>query len=166
MTTPSAPDGPVFTAPHVAAPVGTLLSPLSTHDESTPRERRPLGAWALVLAVVAAVPAPAVAGFAGFRVARGAGPGLETMSSGAFDWRVLSPVREWVLLGEVSFWTGSVLGILALVLGIMGIARKRGRGAGIAAVIVAAIGPIVFAALVAVALAAGLAAGVPAGTSV
>lgn len=152
MTSPSAPTGPVFAAPHTAPPVGTLLSPPPAPDRG-----RPLGTWALVLSVVATILAPAVSGFAAFRVARGAGPGLEATASSAFDWRVLSPVREWVLLGEVAFWSGTVVGILALGLGIAGIATRRGRGAGIAAVVLSVIGPVVFGGLVALALLAGLA---------
>lgn len=157
MTTPSAPNGPVFAAPHAAPPVGTLLTP-----PPPSRRGRPLGTWALALSVVAAVLAPAVGGFAAFRSARGAAPGLTTMSSNGFDWRVLSPVRELVLLGEVAFWTGTAIGITALVLGIVAIVRRSGRGAGIAGLVLSVLGPIFFAVLTAIAIVAGLAT-VPAG---
>ena len=45
-----------------------------------------------------------------------------------FDWSMLTPVREWVLVGELAFWGGTVLGIWALVQGIIAIVKNRGRG--------------------------------------
>lgn len=71
------------------------------------------------------------------------------------DWRILSPVRDLVLLAEVCFWAGTVLGVTAFVLGIVATARDRGRAAGIAAIVVSALGPFLFAALVFLALTAG-----------
>lgn len=152
MTSPRTPDGPVFAAPHVALPVGTLLTP-----PPAGRRRRPLGTAALLLSIVATVLASAVGGFAAFRTARGAAPGLGTLSAGPFDWRVLSPVRDVVLLGEIAFWAGSVIGVAALVLGIVAAAVGSGRGAGIAAIVVSVLGPFVFGGLIAVGLFAGLA---------
>ncbi|MDR6692443.1 hypothetical protein J2X55_003387 [Microbacterium sp. 1154] len=161
MTTPSAPNGPAFAAPHAAPPVGTLLTP-----PKPTRRGRPLGAWALILSVVAAVLASAVGGFAAFRSARGAAPGLSTMSSNSFDWRVLSPVRDLVLLGEVAFWSGTVIGLTALTLGIIAIVRRSGRGAGIAGLVIAALGPAVFGGFTLIAIVAGLASAPTAGSSV
>lgn len=159
MTSPSAPNGPVFAAPHVAPPVGTLLAP------PPPRRRgRPLGTWALLLSIVATVLASAVGGFSAFRTARGAGPGLETVTSSTLDWRVLSPVRDIVLVGEIAFWAGTVIGVAALVLGIVATALGSGRGSGIAAIVVSAFGPLVFGGLVAAGLIAGLAT-MPAGVA-
>lgn len=152
MTSPSAPNGPVFAAPHVAPPVGELRTAPPAR-----RHRRPVGTWALLLSIVAGVLAPAVGGFAAYRGARGAAPGLASSTSTTFDWRILSPVRDLVLLAEVSFWTGTAIGITALVLGIVAIARRAGRGTGIAAVVVAALGPAVFTLLTVVAAVAGLA---------
>ncbi|MFJ4038103.1 hypothetical protein ACIPVB_08440 [Microbacterium sp. NPDC090007] len=149
MTTPSAPNGPVFAAPHVAPPTGSLTGPPTAR-----RRGRPVGTWALLLAIVATVLASAVGGFAAYRVARGAAPGVTETTT--FDWRILSPVRDLVLVGEVSFWSGTVIGIAALVLGIVAIARRAGRGAGIAAVVVSALGPAVFALLIVIAAVAGL----------
>ncbi len=152
MTSPSAPNGPVFAAPHVAPPVGELRTAPPAR-----RNRRPVGTWALLLSIIASVLASAVGGFAAYRVARGAAPGLASSTSTAFDWRILSPVRDLVLVGEVSFWAGTAIGITALVLGIVAIARRAGRGAGIAAVVVSALGPAVFTLLVVVAVVTGLA---------
>lgn len=159
MTSPGASNGPVFAAPHVAPPVGTLLAPPPLR-----RRARPLGTWGLLLSLAAAVLASAVGGFAAFSTARGAGPGLQTVTSATLDWRVLSPVRDVVLLGEVAFWAGTVLGVAALVLGIVAAARGAGRGAGIAAIVISALGPFVFGGLVAIGLVAGLAAGAGAAT--
>jgi hypothetical protein len=90
----------------------------------------------------------------------GAGAG-ERLASGAlgprFDWSILSPVRDWVLLLEIGFWAGTVLGVWALVQGIVAIVRRAGRGWAIAAVVCAALGPVVFGVVVQVLLVAGLA---------
>lgn len=71
----------------------------------------------------------------------------------------LSPVREWVLLGEVSFWIGTGLGIWAIIQGVVAIATGRGRTAAIVAVVVAVLGPVIFFAAAAIGLALGLDAG-------
>jgi hypothetical protein len=76
-----------------------------------------------------------------------------------FDWSVLSPVRDWVLLGETAFWVGTVLGLWALVQGIVALVTGRGRGAGIGAVVLAVTAPIAFVIAVNVFLAMGLATG-------
>ena len=80
-----------------------------------------------------------------------------------FDWSILTPVRDWVLLGEIAFWAGTVLGTWALVQGIVAIVKDRGRGWGIAAVVLAVIGPIAFAVGVQALLAAGFASGASVG---
>lgn len=152
MSTPSAPDGPVFAAPHVAPPVGTLLAP-----PPAPRRRRPLGTWALVLALCAGVLASAIAGFVAFRIARGAGPGLLAATPDTIDLRVLSPVRDLVLAGEITFWVATVVGVTSVVLGIVATVRGAGRGAGIAAIVIGVLGPIVFGLFVALALVGGVA---------
>lgn len=147
MTSPGLPD---FAAPYASAPVGTLLTP-----PPAPTRRGALGGVALVLSILAAIVASAVAGFATFWVGRGAGAEFLARGGQSVDWRLLSPVRDFVLLAEVSFWSGTVLGTSALVLGIVATARNAGRGPGIAAIVVAALGPAVFAALVVVALGVG-----------
>ena len=119
-----------------------------------------LGVVALVLAVLAAVGASIVGSYAGYSI--GLGTAREVMIDSTdfdFDWSILTPVRGWVLLGELAFWAGTILGIWAIVQGIVAIVKNRGRGWGIAAVVVAAIGPIVFATGVQAFLAAGFASG-------
>lgn len=160
MSSPSAPNGPVFAAPHVAPPAGTLLAP-----PPAARRGRPLGTWALLLALFAGVLASAVAGFVAFRIARGAGPGLHGASPSTIDLRVLSPVRDLVLVGEITFWTATVVGIAAVVTGIVAVVRASGRGAGIAAIVIGVVGPVIFALFVALALVGGIAT-LPGGTGV
>ena len=113
-----------------------------------------------MLALVAAVGASILAALASFNIGLGTGREIAMRALDAdFDWSILSPVRDWVLLGEVSFWAGTVLGITALVLGIVAIVTRRGRGTGIAAVVIAALGPVAFGAVVQGFLTAGFAAG-------
>jgi hypothetical protein len=64
-----------------------------------------------------------------------------------------------VLLGECAFWVGTVLGIWALVQGIVAIVRDRGRGLGIGAVVCALLGPVAFAIAANVFLSMGFASG-------
>ncbi|MBD3942405.1 hypothetical protein IF188_11915 [Microbacterium sp. NEAU-LLC] len=119
-----------------------------------------LGLTALVLALVATLGATVGGAIAGFNIGLGAGKGLAYLPmDGSWDWSILTPVRDWVLLGEVSFWFGTVLGVWALVQGIVATVSRRGRGLGIAAIVVAAIGPIVFGGVVQGVLMSGLAAG-------
>jgi hypothetical protein len=75
-------------------------------------------------------------------------------------------VREWVLLGEIAFWAGTVLGIWAIVQGIVAIAKRRGLGTGIAAVVVAVVGFFIFVTTVYGAGLAGIATGASAGIGV
>jgi len=119
-----------------------------------------VGTIALIAGLLAAVAAPIAASVASWQI--GVGVGAEQASvptTTQFDPSVFVPVRDWVLLGEVSFWLGTLFGVWALVQGIVAIARDRGRGAGIAAVVLAALGPFVFATGVVLFLSIGLAAG-------
>ncbi|MGB4777252.1 hypothetical protein, partial [Microbacterium sp.] len=125
---------------------------------------------ALVVALVAVVGATALSAITGYAAANGAMRGAAASSPAGLEdlttdqlLALLSPVRGLVLWAEIGFWAGTVLGLWALVQGIVAIATARGggkgRGQGIAAVIVAALGPVVFAAVVAVTVSAGVAAG-------
>lgn len=115
----------------------------------TPTAKKPggLGLVALLLALAAAVVAPLVGAVAAFQV--GAGAQLDASSASAWaDLSFLSPVREWVLLGEVAFWVGTVLGVWAIVQGIVAIVKRRGLGTGIAAIAVAVLGLFIFGSVV------------------
>ena len=115
------------------------------------------------MAIVAAVVVPLVVGVATFNVGLGAGRELALRPLDAdFDWSVLTPVRDWVLVAELSFYVGTALGVWAIVQGIIAIVTDRGRRTGIAAVAVAVLGAILFA----IALQSGLTAGLAAGTGI
>jgi len=119
-----------------------------------------LGVVALVLAVVAAVGTTIIASIAGFSIGLGTGREIVLRPTDIdFDWSILTPVREWVLIGELAFWAGTVLGIWAIVQGIVATAKNRGRGWGIAAIVVAGLGPIVFVICVQIFLGFGFASG-------
>lgn len=121
-----------------------------------------LGLTALLLALAAAVIAPIMGAVAAFQVGNGSWSWsrMETMPSSAWaDLSFLSPVREWVLLGEIAFWAGTALGIWAIVQGIVAIVKRRGRGTGIAAVAVAVVALFIFLTVVYAAGIAGIATG-------
>lgn len=104
-----------------------------------------LGVVALVIALVGVI----VSTIVGIAAGINAGPAfiraLEyTNPDGSIDLTLLSPARAWVLTGEISFWCGTALGIWAIVQGIVAMASRRGFGAGLAAAIIAGVGPIVF----------------------
>jgi len=116
-----------------------------------------LGTVALLLALAAAVAATAVAAIASVRIGEVAGAAILAGPASEFDWASLAPARGAVLAGEVSFWVGTALGIWALVQGIVAIVQQRGRGQGIAAVVIAALGPAVFSVAVLISISAGAA---------
>ena len=145
-----------------APPAGYQVAPAGTFPAyGAPAKRSSaVGVLALALALVATVGASVFAAIASFNIGLGAGREISSRPfTGEFDWGVLAPVRDWVLLGEVSFWVGTVIGVWALIQGIVAVVTARGRGAGIAAVVIAALGPIAFGAVVQGLLTAGLAAG-------
>ncbi|OAN37920.1 hypothetical protein [Microbacterium sp. H83] len=138
-------------------PVGGYAAPAGSYQAPEQVERRSslLGILALVLAIVAAVVTPIIAGITGFEIGRRIPAGFDTTSPEFLT--LLSPARDQVLWAEVSFWTGTILGIAAIVIGIIAIRRKKGRGAGIAALVVAVLGPIVFWVVLFVSLSLGMA---------
>ena len=143
--------------PGYAGPYGAQAAPAVV--EPAARGSR-LGLVALIAAIGAAILAPLGAGVAAFRI--GAGTGAQIAAepvSFDFDWSMLSTVREWVLMAEVSFWVGTALGVWAIVQGLIAIVTGRGRGLGIAAVALAVLGPIVFILVLQFSLTAGYAAG-------
>ncbi len=107
---------------------------------------------ALISALVAAIVMPIVAGINAFAIGRVIPPSMTTYSD---DLRIFSPVRDQVLWTELSFWAGTILGIAAIVLGIIAIRKKQGRGAGIAALVVAVLGAVIFSIVLVIALGAG-----------
>lgn len=134
-----------------AAPSGSYTAP-----DAAPKPSGFLGLIALGLSILAAVVMPIIGGVSAFEVGRRIPQGVSGSTS---DLGFLSPARDQVLWTELSFWAGTVFGIAAIVLGIIAIRRKRGRGAGIAALIVAVLGAIIFFVAVFTAFAVGGAAG-------
>lgn len=155
---PGAP--PVFAAP----PVGYG----ATHPSAEPPAAAPatLGASALGVALLAVVGATLLSTITGFAAAEGAmrhaigvsPEGLENLTDTQLL-ALLSPVRTLVLWAEIGFWAGTVLGIWALIQGIVAIATRRGRGQGIAAVVIAALGPLAYGVAVGIAVTLGVATG-------
>ncbi|WP_223628408.1 hypothetical protein [Microbacterium sp. EST19A] len=140
-------------------PVGGYSAPAGAYTvpDAAPRASGFLGILALIFAIVAAVVTPIIAGVAGFEIGRRLPEGISTTSDDVLS--VLSPARDQVLWAELSFWTGTILGIAAIVIGIIAIRRKQGRGAGIAALVVAVVAPMIFFVVLSVAFSTGGAAG-------
>lgn len=135
-----------------AAPVGGYMVP-----ETAPPASGFLGILALIFAVVAALVTPIVVGVAGFEIGRRLPEGISTTTDDVLS--VLAPARDQVLWAELSFWTGTILGIAAIVIGIIAIRKKQSRGAGIGALVVAAVAPMIFFVVLTITFSAGSAAG-------
>jgi len=121
---------------------------------------KPLGAVAMIAGLVALVIPTIAVSIATYQIGLGAGQRIAAAPMNPdFDWSILSPVRDWVLVGETSFWVGTVVGLWALIQGIVALVTNRGRGAGIAAVVLAIVAPIAYVIAVNVFLATGFAAG-------
>lgn len=160
---------PVYSAPTPApqaappgayqVPVGGYAAPAGAYavPETTPRASGFLGLLALILALVAAVVTPIVVGVAGFEIGRRIPQGITTTNDDVLS--VLSPARDQVLWAELSFWTGTLLGVAAIVMGIIAIRKKQGRGAGIGALVVAVLAPAIFFVVLLIAFSTGSAAG-------
>ncbi|VXB14916.1 conserved membrane hypothetical protein [Microbacterium sp. 8M] len=150
---PPAPYSPQQNAQPPQAPPGAFAGPAGGYAAPFPapaarRGGAAIGRVALVLALVATVLLTLVSAVLAWQIGYGAGSGtsltdLERQLA-AEDLSAFTPVRDLVLWWEITAWVASALGIWALVQGIVAIARRRGRGSGIAAVIIAALGPLVF----------------------
>ena len=158
---PAYPTGPAQPAPPGAyqVPVGGYSAPVGTYavPEAAPRASGFLGLLALIFAVVAAVVTPIVVGVSGFEIGRRLPEGISTTNDDILS--VLSPARDQVLWAELSFWTGTILGIAAIVIGIIAIRKKQGRGPGIGALVVAVLGPMIFFVVLLIAFSTGSATG-------
>ena len=164
---PAAPVAPPV--PPVAPPTGAYGVPIGGYPQPAggymvpvvePPASRAAGAIALIAAVIAAVVAPLVGAIFAYQI----GALLPTASididtTVAEDLAMLSPARMQVLWAEVSFWAGTALGIFALIVGIIATVKRRGRGMGIAAIIIAAAGPVLFFVAVSMMLGIGAAVG-------
>jgi hypothetical protein len=160
---------PYPTQPQAQAPYPTYVQtqpPHSAHPQRSaaprPVGRPALGIVALVLGIIALVAPTVAVGPAAFTVGLEVAPALASPVPPS-DLAILAPVRSWVLVGEIAFWTGTVLGIWAIAQAIVAITRRRGRGQGIAAVVIAPLGFVVFVSVASGFFFAGLAAGAPFG---
>lgn len=153
---------PVYQAPPGAyqVPVGGYAVPAGGYQApAVPQRQAPfLGVLALVFSLVAAIVTPIVAGFAAYEIGRRIPEAFEYVSD-VDTLAFLSPARDQVLWAELAFWAGTLLGIAAIVVGIIAIRRRQGRGQGIAALIVAVIAPMIFLVVLVTALSTGTAAG-------
>lgn len=120
------------------APIGGYSAPAATAPS------RATGALALVASLIAAVVAPIVAGALALRIGLLVSVNDLVSAAGDFVVAALSPARTETLWAEIMFWLGTALGLFAIVGGIIAVARRRGRGMGIAAIVIAAIGPVLF----------------------
>ncbi|HWS52164.1 MAG TPA: hypothetical protein VN241_14235 [Microbacterium sp.] len=141
-------------------PVGGYAMPDGAYRVPVTTEPRPalLGILALVFALAAAIVTPLVVGFAAYEIGRRI-PAALTYVSDVDSLAFLSPARDQVLWAEISFWAGTLLGIAAIVLAIIAVRRRQGRGQGIAALIVAVVAPVIFFVVLGIALSAGTAVG-------
>lgn len=146
-----------YAAADTYAAASDRTAPAGGPPPAEPDERRSpgLGLTALLLSVLAVVVAPSLAAVAGFRIGARLPEVSRYLSASGTDLAFLSPVRDDVLLAELSFWGGTLVGIAAIVLGVVAIVRRRGRGQGVAAVVLGAVGPLAFFLVLAVAVTAG-----------
>lgn len=164
---PPAP-GPVPAATHPApdgaftVPVGGYQSSPGGYQAPGPVERRSstVGIVALFASLVAAVVAPIAVGSFSWEIGRRIPEAAVAASGRGFDTLAfLAPARDQVLGAEVSFWVGTVLGVTAIVMGIIAIARRQGRAQGIAGLVIGIIAPVIFLVVAFFALMLGAAAG-------
>ncbi|WP_415138369.1 hypothetical protein [Microbacterium sp.] len=156
---PAAPAAPAAPPGAYEVPVGGYAAPQGGYQAPAPTTASGgfLGMLALILALVAAVGMPIIAGITGYAIGAQLPGGLDTSDSELL--RSLSPVRTEVLWAEISFWAGTATGIAAIVIGIIAIRKKQQRGAGIAGLIIAVLGAIIYGIVLFIALAAGAASG-------
>lgn len=157
---PTPPKAAPYTAPY-SAPQHPQFAQYVAAPTEEPRGRG-LGVVALLLSLAAFVVTPIVAGVAAFAVGVAVGAQTDFAEAGQ-DLSIFSPARDAVLWVEISFWAGTVLGIWAIAQGIVAIVKRRGRGLGIAAVVIGVLAVGAFALVVFTGFVAGAATAVPIG---
>lgn len=96
----------------------------------------------MILGGLAAIVIPIIVGITGVEIGRLIPSGIDTSDPDFLS--VLSPARTQVLWAEISFWAGTVLGIAAIVVGIIAIRKKQRRALGITGLILAVLGAGIF----------------------
>lgn len=152
------------TTPAYQTPPGAYAAPVGGYAAPAPAAREPkkstLGLISLLLAAVAAVVTPIIVGVAAFQIGVELPTAAQNITAATSDLAFLSPVRDQVLLAELAFWGGTLSGITAIVLGIMAIVKRAGRGMGVTGLIVSIVAPVLFFSALFVMLGVGAAAGV------
>lgn len=143
-----APAAPPYQAPPGAypVPVGGYPAAVGGYAPEAPVKGSPLlGVISLVAGLIALVVVPILGAVFGFQIGNKA-PGffLSSSSGMSSDLGLLAPARMDVLMAELTFWAGTAIGIAAIVLGIIAIVKRRGRGQGLAGMILAVVGPVAF----------------------
>lgn len=143
-----------------AVPVGGYTAPLGAYAPPPPRQpaSRTLGALSLIAGLIVLVVVPVIVGILAFQIGLEAPVDGVLTVDGDFDPTVLAPVRGLVLACEILFWLSTALGIFAVVVGIVAITTRRGRGLGITGLILALLGPVAFFTLLGILWAVGTAA--------
>lgn len=138
---------PGYQAPPGAygVPVGGYQVPVGGYSvpPTAPPASAAMGVVALIAAFIAALVIPALGGVFGYQIGVLV-PAADLAETAGDDLSILSPARTQVLWTEIAFWTGTVLGIAAIALGIVATAKRRGRGQGITAIVLAGLGPVLF----------------------
>lgn len=157
---------PAYTPAPQAAPPGAYQVPVGGYPaasgaysvpDTAPAPSGTFAVLAFVLGIVAAVVVPIIAGVFGAQIGARIPSGIDTNDP---SWiQALSPAREQVLWAEVSFWTGTVLGIAAIVFGILSIRRKTRRALGIIGLVLAVLGPVVYWFVLIISISVGIATG-------
>lgn len=154
---------PVYQSPPGAytAPVGGYSAPAGAYQPPQPASPKSpvLGVIAFIASLVAAVVMPILAGVAAYQIGFQLPAIMSEVDTAASDLSILSPVRDQVLMGEIGFWIGTLLGIVAIVVGIVAIARRQGRAWGIVALIIGVLGPVIFFTVISITVTAGAGAG-------
>lgn len=135
------------------------MSPIGPPSPSS--SSHTLGALALAFSLIVLIVSPIIGAIGALLV--GSTIGGEVASGRIIDvdslLLALSPVRNTVLVLEIAFWASTILGIWAVVQGIIAIRRRRGRGMGVAAVIIAPLAAVAFALVVTLSIITGMATG-------
>lgn len=155
---------PAYQAPAGAyqVPVGGYAAPTGGYaaPEAPQRRSSALGILALLLALIVAVVLPIIAGFSAWAIGYGIPDSASDLSTQDFDsLAFLSPVRDQVFWTELTFWAATILGVAAIVIGIVAIVKRRGRAQGIAGLVIAVVAPAIYFTVAFVALGFGATAG-------
>lgn len=154
---------PTYQAPPGAypAPVGGYSAPGGAYQAPAPAQPKSsaLGIVAFALSIVAAIVASIIGGAAAYQIGYKLPTAVDQVGNSTNDLSFLAPVRDQVLMGEISFWLGTLTGIAAIVLAIMAIVKRAGRAWGITALILGVIGPLIFFTVVGVTLGVGASSG-------